>query len=304
MARRRKKIVFARPSWTKLTLLVLGFPLALTTGLWFFGTHEPFTDPNFFSRNYPASESLREELYYLRTMDRLKHEDELTIQQTLTHTSSVLNIPEPILWCLFFQESRLNHLLGIGDERTSYGLGQFTYFGFYEINYQLHQFNREGKQHLIELLGTDIRPIGPTKTELFNPSSYYYIPTAVVTSALFLKDRNIQLQRALARQNISFDPEVLWLFSVMAYNKGSRAVFSLWNQERQRSGQKGLKRLLQSKTEFLRSLEDSALFHTSLGRIWSEKAARGLAHELLVHMRNITACAVEPQVLRSYGGSL
>jgi hypothetical protein len=54
-----------------------------------------------------------EELAQLRSSGRLAAEDEAAIDKATNLAMRRLGVPKAVLWCLMFQESRLNHLLGI-----------------------------------------------------------------------------------------------------------------------------------------------------------------------------------------------
>lgn len=284
-------------------LVILGIPLTLTVLLWgLYGTLAP-PDPNFFARRYPASEEFQQQLEYLRTKGKLSTETEKQLQQAIEDTSDVMEIPPALLWCLFFQESRLNHLLGLDGAQTSHGLGQFTHSGFFEINNELTRINPKNLDHLMHVLGKDVRPIEPRADRPGDPSSYYFIPTAVVSSAIYLKNRYLQLGRVLRSQRVTFDPQLLWLYAIMAYNKGTRSVLSVWNELEQRGGKGLVEAHVQDKHVFFTSLHDRQLFEGAFTRIWETDRAGRYTSELIVHMRNISACSISGTAMAAVGGT-
>lgn len=282
-------------------LFILGIPLALTLALWgIYGTLAP-PDPNFFARRYPASEEFQGQLDYLRNKGKLSPQVEAQLQQAIEDTSDVMEIPPALLWCLFFQESRLNHLLGLDGSHPSHGLGQFTHSGFFEINNELTRINPKNLDHMVHVLGKDVRPIEPKADRPSDPSSYYHIPTAVVSSAIYLKNRYLQLGRVLRSQRVTFDPQLLWLYAIMAYNKGTRSVLSVWNELEQRGGKGLVEAHVQDKHVFFNSLTDRALFEGAFSRIWQADRAGRYTSELIVHMRNISSCSVTGTAMASGG---
>src|SRR3989338_7618619 len=113
----------------------------------------------FFAADFPVDERFKEEIKLLREKKRISPANEIAIYQNITLASQHMGIPLGLFWCLLFQESRLNHLAGIHEDRGAYGLGQFSYFSFYEINNHTDKYNKKTKKYLIDLLGQDVRPI-------------------------------------------------------------------------------------------------------------------------------------------------
>ena len=87
----------------------------------------------FFTPHYPQNTRFQSELKLLRETERLELENEVLINKMVVSSANELNMPPSLLWCLLFQESRLNHLLGVSSSRGARGLGQFSYFGFWEL---------------------------------------------------------------------------------------------------------------------------------------------------------------------------
>jgi len=305
---KRVRILERIKIFAPITLLVTGI---LFTGLWknFIPVMELPQPPaelmeetkrELFSHDYPVAVKYKQELAQMRRSGKLLLDREISLHKSITQTSFRLDIPQPLLWCLFFQESRLNHLSGYKRNKGAYGLGQFSYFGFYEINHQINRFSKDSLPSMIELLGKDVRPISPSD-KLHHPSSYYNIPTAVVSSSLYLNNRYLHLKRLLHNQDLDHDPDLLWLYTAMAYNKGSRSVLAYWNVVRWSRGEDHLNAILNDREVFLESLRKPHLYLRALKRIWPAKKAIRYAKELSTHMKNIVSCSVEDQFTETSG---
>jgi hypothetical protein len=185
-----------------------------------------------------------------------------------------------------------NHLEGLNDNIGASGLGQFSYFSFYEVNNHLERFNKDNLSLLLQTHGKDVRPIELRKNDIYNPSSYYFIPTAVVSSASYLNNRYLQLKNVLKRQNIPYSPDLLWLYSAMAYNKGTRSVLSFWNDSKRRHGKRHVEKLVLDLESFLTAVLDPVSITRSLQTIWPNDTAVHYAKELRIHMQKIKECAL------------
>ncbi|MCB0417165.1 MAG: hypothetical protein H6617_08950 [Bdellovibrionaceae bacterium] len=261
---------------------------------WYWFAFAPKTKPHFYSPSFPVSQNFQSELILLRETKRLDGDSESRILHATVQTAKVLQIPAGLLWCLLFQESRLNHRLGMEGNIPSYGLGQFTHFGFQEINYQLNRYSTSNRSHLIRLLGSDVRPISANSATPDSLSSYFSIPTAVVTTGLYLKNRYLHLGSLLERRGIRYDPKLLWLYAVMAYNKGTRGILSFWNAEEKRLGTNRIRQLVTDPDILLDLARDRNLFTAGFARVWDRRRARSYSEELSIHLSNIAACALNP----------
>lgn len=250
---------------------------------------------NIFTQQYPASRRFQSELDQMRTQGRLSPENEILINRWILTTTQQLNMPPAILWCLLFQESRLNHLEGIEGDRSSSGIGQFSYYSFYEVNHHLDQYTKDNLDLFVRTMGKDVRPIEPRKKDIQNPSSYYFIPTAIAASATYLNNRYYQLRGILTKNGLPHDPQLLWFYAAMAYNKGTRSVLSFWNDARSRGGDTQVEKLVLENNSFLKSLNDPVLFNRALKKIWTGDEADAYARELKVHMANMKDCVLANQ---------
>lgn len=275
--------------------LFLGVPFALTYFIWDWFASFPDIQPRFFTQSYPASQKMRDELVYIRQTNRLHPENERRIIHASLETAKLLKVPPSLLWCLLFQESRLNHLLGLDGSRSSYGLGQFTHFGFYEINYQMHRYDHAHNEALVKLLGKDVRPILPHIDDPKSPSSYFSIPTAVVATGLYLRNRYLHLTRILEERDYKYDPQILWLYAAMAYNKGTRGILSFWNEQQNQGGRSRVKDLVLNKKIFFNVATQPRIYEAGFARIWSFQKSKHYSKELAIHLKNISSCALTPQ---------
>lgn len=246
-----------------------------------------------FASEYPVSSAFKNELIQMMDHGQLKAENHQLIRNTVLAANDALNVPPALLWCLLFQESRLNHLKGVGAPTAALGLGQFSHFSFFEVNYQLTRFTPDNLFLMENVLGSDPRPIAPTLTPKTLPSSYFYIPTAVIASASYLNNRYLQLRAILDRKGIDYDPEILWMQAAMAYNKGTRSVLSLWNDALRKGGRHQLEQLTTNENVFFAAASDDTTLRQILKRIWPAASAGRYAHELRIHMNNLRACALK-----------
>lgn len=250
-----------------------------------------------FNQQFPTNPVVQEEMQNLRRSGRLTEKNEKLIRTTVDASATPLEMPPSVLWCLLFQESRLNHLDGIESNAGALGLGQFSRYSFHEINNQLGKFDSRNIAMLTTTLGQDVRPIHPIKNDVYSNSSYFYIPTAVVASASYLNNRHAHLRKLLAKRGLRYHPELLWLYAVMAYNKGTKSVLVFWNTVQQRYGEEGLKAVLLDPASFLKLSRQEKLLTISLQRIWNKPKAKSYAKELAIHVDKINHCALKEKIL-------
>ncbi len=253
-----------------------------------------------FAKDYPQSTKFQSEMELLGTTNRLEPLNRELIEKVIRTTSTELTMPPGLLWCLLFQESRFDHLTGMNESHKAKGIGQFAYFSFHEINHNLTRFTDDNLKMFVTVLGWDSRPIAPLRENVNAPSSYYYIPTAVTASAAFLNNRYHQLRNVLEKNDISYSPDLLWLYSTMAYNKGTRSVLTYWNKSMKRGGRKEMQKLVLDPAHFFDSLNHPARFSQSLAHIWPQETADKYAEELTRHMKQIKECSIDPELAKTF----
>lgn len=231
----------------------------------------------------------------MRATESLSMENENLIQVFAHNAGKALEIPQSLLWCLMFQESRLDHLSGLNAGKLSTGLGQFSNSAIFELNHQLDNYLHSPSRTLAEMLGFDIRPITSNSQHTSSLNSYYYIPTAVTATALYLNNRKIQLARILDKRGIAYDVELLWGWAAISYNKGTRSVLAIWKQIESKEGIEGLRKAVSEKDVFLRMTLNSVLINKALRSIWSNELHDTYTKELLTHVENLRDCAIPPQ---------
>ena len=144
-------------------------------------------------------------------------------------------------------------------------------------------------------MGSDIRPLSSDINDTSSLNSYYFIPTAVTATALYLNNRWIQLARIADDRGLSYSPEVLWAWAALSYNKGGRTVLALWNQIEAKRGPAGLSSALTTKASFLSSALNHNLVNQALRSIWSNRLLAGYSSELITHVENIRDCALNKE---------
>lgn len=252
-----------------------------------------------FTPRFPANQSFKDELSLMRATGKLTKSHEKVINRMVINTSGYLHLPPGVLWCLLFQESRLDHLKGLRARNGARGLGQFSYWGFQEINESLDRYDPTNLKTMVAVLGKDVRPVAPLPEQLSHPSSYFSIPTAVVSSAAYLNNRYYQLKRNLEHRGLKYSPDILWLYSAMAYNKGARSILSFWNVVREKRGLRSLENSLLTTKGFTEMVESRPLVEGALKRIWDDDTAVHYADELQVHTRRLQECSTRPNLGRN-----
>lgn len=248
-----------------------------------------------FSPTYPVHTRFIEETSQMRAAHKITQENENLIQVSTFNAGEALGIPQSLLWCLMFQESRLNHLSGLKEGKLSTGLGQFSVSAFFELNHHLPRYLSSPKAKLSSILGFDLRPLSADVENISDINSYYFIPTAVTATALYLNNRWVQLARIADERGLPYSPEVLWAWAALSYNKGGRTVLSLWNQIELQQGTEALEKALTNKDSFLSYALNENLVRQALKSIWSKRFQITYSTELLTHVENIRDCALNPK---------
>lgn len=254
-----------------------------------------------FSVDYPQNESFQGELQLLREKEVLTLENETAIRRSLEFVSSQLKIPEGVFWCLMFQESRLNHLIGSNGEGGAVGIGQFSHFSFYEVNFHTDRFEPLSSQLFTSALGGDVRPVSVHPSDPSHRSSYYFIPTAVISTGIYFNNRFRHLQKVLTDRGYESNDGLLWLFAAMAYNKGTRSVLNIWNDTQKKEGREYLASVLTEPNIFFEFIKRKKFFKNSFTKIWSNQEASTFAKEFVIHMANIRDCSVSKDLTREGG---
>ncbi len=284
-----------RPKWFNAYSVIVFTFLTIFTVLLkinFIDIRNRTPDSSIYAESYPNNDKIKQELLFLRNNKILDPQNEILINRTIFEVSRQLGMPSGILWCLLFQESRLNHLSNINEHYKAQGIGQFINFSFHEINYGLSRYSKDNLKMMVNILGRDVRPVLPLSLEIKKASSYYYIPTAIVTSAAFLNNRFHQLEKNLKSKNFSFKKELLWFYATIAYNKGTRALLSIWNDIREKENREYFERILNDKNFSLNFFKNKKRLSDSLSKVWKKKAAL-YASELSTHAHNIASCSME-----------
>lgn len=248
-----------------------------------------------FSDQFPVAEDYQKELKNLLESGELEPTNEKLIREWSTAAARDMGMPPAVLWCLFFQESRLDHLQGYQTKRPAKGLGQFLHPTFFEVNHQLDRFTPVNSQVLIRRLGQDVRPVKAVRKRSTDLSSYYHIPTAVLASAGYLNNRYHQLGKNLRARGIHPDPQLLWLYSVMAYNKGTRSVLSFWNKAYRSGGTARVTALVTDYATFEKAIRNKTTLTRALERVWNKSQSDRYATELRIHLTNVARCAIPPR---------
>ena len=275
-----------------LSLLGCGLYLYLRTGK---TNGKMYFSERLFSSTYPVHPRFVEETSQMRAQHKISTENENLIQVSTFNAGETLGIPQSLLWCLMFQESRLNHLSGLKEGKLSTGLGQFSVSAFFELNHHLPRYISSPKTTIASILGQDIRPLSSDIENISSLNSYYFIPTAVTATALYLNNRWIQLARIADERNLSYSPEILWAWAALSYNKGGRTVLAIWNQIEATKGTAALSDSLSSKESFLASALNTHLITQALKSIWSKRLLASYSTELITHVENIRDCALNKE---------
>jgi hypothetical protein len=284
--------------------------LVLLVALWvgLAGCEQPRVKPTLFADEVPQSQDFKNELRYLEFTERLTKKEIQFIEGQLKKAEEQLGVPKALLWCVLFQESRFDSFKNALTRLPAKGIGQFTRSALEEINYDTNQYDVRTRAFLKAQLQPKALPIDfsltPPKTsnrkKIFpvQPiTSYYRTATAIFASAAYMNNRYQQLKKALDRQGISYDPQVLWLYAAAAYNKGSRSIFLLLTNEYLSKGEGALIELLNNSKATYNLLTHPERLDYSLREIWKKKTRIKYIGELLRNMEVISSCALtEPSL--------
>lgn len=257
---------------------------------------------NIFSSFYPVSPRFVKEISEMRTQDKVSFNIENSIHTSILTTAEELEIPPALLWCLIFQESRLNPLSGAQQRRLSKGIGQFSPHAFFEVNHHLYKYMSSPQAVFSSILGLDVRPIKPDLSNTSAIHSYYFIPTGITATALYLHNRWTQLSRVARARDLSFSKDILWGWAALSYNKGGRTIINMWREIEKDKGTPYLQSTLSAPQVFLAEATNLKYIQAAVSTIWPKKKTGPYAQELRIHSENIKECSFSPSVSKQ-GGS-
>lgn len=258
----------------------------------------------------PQSPEFRQELQYLENKGRLPAQERLRIEDHLTQAETDIGVPKALLWCILFQESRMDAYKNALDKVAAKGMGQFTPNALAEINEDTNHYDSRTRGVLELAIAPGHLPLdfklkswprvsraGFRYKQLPEqaPSSYFNARTAVFASGAFLNNRYQQIKRALDRQAVVYDPEVLWLYAAAAYNKGSRTVLVLLTDYYLSKGEKALSALLTDGAQSVALLTHEKLLHAALKDMWRKRRRDNYLEEMSRNMQAISSC-VNPEI--------
>jgi hypothetical protein len=263
-----------------------------------------------FKEGAPQSHNFKSELQYLEFTGRINKSQLQHIEDQLTKVEQKLGVPKALLWCVLFQESRFDPFKNALSKLPAKGLGQFTPSALEEVNTDTDLFDPRTSDILNAQLHPKSLPINfklrmpassqekvkeSGRKELFPEqpkTSYFRTTTAIFASASYLNNRYQQLKKALDRQGIKYNSQVLWLYAAAAYNKGSRSIFLVLTNEYLTRGESALKELLNSPKASYDLLTHPEKLDYPLREIWKQKTRTRYVSELLRNMEVISSCAI------------
>jgi hypothetical protein len=275
-------------------------------------SHSPTPPQPLFAQEVPQNSAFKSELQFLETTNRLSKKEIQHIEEQLKKVEDSFGVPKALLWCVLFQESRFDSFKNANSKIPAKGLGQFTPSALEEINSDTNQYDprtrevlnqelKPGKLPLNFKLKPPVRDLASRRRRPLYPpqpsTSYYRTATAVFASASYLNNRFQQLKKALDRQKIPYDPQILWLYAAAAYNKGSRSIFLLLTNEYMSRGESALQELLKSPKATYLLLTHPERLDYSLREVWTKKTRTKYIIELLRNMEVISSCALTEQHL-------
>jgi hypothetical protein len=252
------------------------------------------TTKDLFAAEYPVSIEFTDELHQLRQTGKLKPQNEERIDESIRNVSRHLKIPASLLWCTTFHQSRFDHLLGMGNEQSAHGLSRFYDSDFFEFNHQLDRYARTNVKLMLDVLGRDIRPVTLDSKDIFSDSSYFSIPTAVVSTAAALNNRFSELDELLRNQNIVGRNDILWFYSSLAYEGGMRAVTALLDEIGHQDTGGSIYDAVNSPSFFLRLIHDESLYQRAFRRVWTNENADLRSDSLFSYANQLARCSVSP----------
>ena len=261
-------------------------------------------------------------------LNQIQPQDLKHLLSTMSQLQRELEVPKALLFCILFQESRLDPLKNYNIKLPAKGLGQFTPGALQEINRTPSFYDSRTGAILRDLLAPYHLPLNfsllkipalnarahalaaaysrpsvnrsPSSLKHYIPLpapivSYYHAPTAIYASGIYLNNRYRQIKHALDLQRIKYNPEVLWLYAAVAYNKGSRSMFILLTRYYMSYGQQAVEELLNDPIKTRTLFDNESNLDETLKEVWNSKVRPGYVHELHQNMRSLSSCALRSE---------
>jgi hypothetical protein len=291
-------------------ILLLGISMIVTAS----GCRDRARDEGdkIFGHAAPQNYNFKKEVDYLESTGQLTKADQKLMNDYVHQAYFTIGVPKSLLWCVLFQESRLDPLKNMNRSKGARGLGQFTRHALKEINKDTNLYDIRTEDVMRSQLGEDVFPISfklgfrpsedlldrrnrsPANISVPN-SSYFHTKTAVFASAAYLNNRYNQIVKALEKQNIDYDPEVVWLYAAAAYNKGTKTVFNLLSDQRYYGGDSGLSELMKDAKLSYTLLTHAHLLDHSLRDIFTNDTREKYVKELTKNIELVVSC-VTPEI--------
>lgn len=265
------------------------------------------------AREAPQSAFFQQELDYLEKHKILLKSERTFLEKQMNVAEETFGTPKSLLWCILFQESRFDLLLNANEpDATARGIGQFTPNALVEINSDTDQYDERTSAIFEKLLKPKHLPLNfelgfesPVRRKMGrwwrvpkrDRTSYFHESTAVLASASYLNNRYWQIRHALDTQNISYDPDLMWIYAAAAYNKGARTIFYILTQQFLLRGQRGVEQLLHDSKLTYVLLTDGETLDQSLRDLWPKKQRDRYIEELVRNMKSITSCTLPESAL-------
>lgn len=274
------------------TLLILSLTACLEKA--------PPEKPSLFGSRAPVHPRFKDELKYLATTGILSANDLQGLESSISNSAQAFSVPQPVVWCLLFQESRFDRLKNILETQGARGLGQFTPNALAEINKDTGFFHSKTPQILASL--KQAMPItfeyklakrsAPNKAKIPD-RSYFQERSGVNASTAYLMNRYSQLKRHLDRAGVQYNTDVLWIYAIAAYNKGARTIHMLLRFQLRHGGREWVSRIMTDPELTFRILQDELFLSRSFKYIWQgSKRQKLYARELSLHMKSFQECAI------------
>ncbi|HTL11289.1 MAG TPA: hypothetical protein VL588_02295, partial [Bdellovibrionota bacterium] len=236
----------------------------------------PPSDASLFTADPPADPAYREEVEYMRRVSGFSQERAARVIEKVRAASQALSLPPAVLWCVLFQESRLDHLKNAFNTQNAKGIGQFTSAALGEINTDTDLYDPRTTDYLTQQVGAHPLPLGFTLkdgrgAEPEAPrSSYYRLETGVASTAVYLNNRYQHLVRTLVKRELKYDPQVIWLLAAAAYNKGPRSMNVFLYRAHEFKGARWVHHILHDPLALVAGLSDRRMLNRVYFYFWEK----------------------------------